>query len=92
MHRRALPLVPFAIRWGEATSSDVLRRNLKCSRCGRKGAVTFHPSWVDDMYGWQLRTCSAKVADEELKSLTWLGAPEQRGVQRSTFATRLSIC
>ena len=45
-HRRALPLAPFVIRYGKDASSDVLRRNFTCSRCGRRGASLQVPSWA----------------------------------------------
>src|SRR5215510_5370997 len=35
-HRVAVALVPFVIRWGAEASSDMLRRNLCCSVCGRR--------------------------------------------------------
>jgi hypothetical protein len=34
------------IRWGQETSSDMLRRSARSARCGRKGASLTHPSWV----------------------------------------------
>ena len=52
-HRRPLPVAPFIIRWGADVSSDDLRRNLTCSKCGHRGAATMLPSWVDMQTGWQ---------------------------------------
>jgi hypothetical protein len=52
-HRRPLPFVPFVIRWGPQTSSDVLRRNLRCTKCGHRGAATMMPSWIDMQVGEQ---------------------------------------
>jgi hypothetical protein len=49
---RPLPLAPFAIRWGAGASSDVLRRNLRCTVCGHRGASLLHPSWVDSQVGY----------------------------------------
>jgi len=46
-----LPFAPFVIRWGGHVSSDVLRRNLKCSVCGHRGASLSVPSWVDIQVG-----------------------------------------
>jgi hypothetical protein len=43
--------VPFAIRWGAGVSSDALRHNLKCSRCGHRGASLSAPSWRDIQVG-----------------------------------------
>lgn len=44
-HSRAIPLVPFIIRWGAGASSNRLRRELICSKCGLKGVqiVTASP-------------------------------------------------
>jgi len=50
---RALPLAPFVIRFGPDASSDLLRRNLRCTACGRKGATLQHPSFVDIQVGFQ---------------------------------------
>jgi hypothetical protein len=36
-HYRAMPLAPFAIRWGMHASSDLVRKLLRCSACGEKG-------------------------------------------------------
>jgi len=52
-HRVAVALVPFIIRWGADASSDVLRRNARCSVCGRRGATLQHPSWCDATVGWE---------------------------------------
>jgi hypothetical protein len=52
-HRRPLPIVPFAIRWGHDASSDLLRRNLACSRCGHRGASLSGPSWRDPDTGFE---------------------------------------
>jgi hypothetical protein len=38
---------------GPHASSDRLRKNLVCERCGHRGALLFHPSWVDMNVGWQ---------------------------------------
>jgi hypothetical protein len=35
------------IRWGADVSSDVLRKNLVCTRCGHKGNAIQVPSFVD---------------------------------------------
>lgn len=51
-HRVPIALVPYAIRWGMDVSSDVLRRSLRCTRCGTKGAEIMMPSWRDKRYGW----------------------------------------
>ncbi len=40
----AVPLVPYAIRWGMDASIEVLRRSFRCSKCGHKGACTIAPS------------------------------------------------
>jgi hypothetical protein len=38
---------PFVIRWGPQTSSDVLRQNLRCTACARRGAALQHPGWIE---------------------------------------------
>src|SRR5262249_52894349 len=43
LHSTAVALVPFIIRWGPGTSSDVLRRSARCTKCGCKGAALQHP-------------------------------------------------
>lgn len=57
-HQPAIPLVPLIIRWGADASSDVLRGCALCSRCGNKGAETYHPSVDVGLHGcgltWQL--------------------------------------
>jgi hypothetical protein len=46
-----LALAPFVIRWGPDVSSDVLRQNLRCTACGRRGAALQHPGWIDAIVG-----------------------------------------
>jgi len=38
------PLAPFVIRWGADASSDLLRRNPRCTKCGHSGGVLQVPS------------------------------------------------
>jgi hypothetical protein len=38
-HKVPLALAPFVIRWGANVSSDMLRQNLRCMACGRRGAA-----------------------------------------------------
>lgn len=39
-HRVALPLAPFAVRWGEKTPAvPIIRRSFRCSACGEKATV-----------------------------------------------------
>ena len=52
-HWVPLALVPVIIRLGPDTSSDVLRGNVKCSKCGHVGALTYLPSYVDATVGFQ---------------------------------------
>jgi hypothetical protein len=40
-------LAPLIIRWGASASSDLIRRSLRCGKCGGKGATLTIPSWVD---------------------------------------------
>jgi hypothetical protein len=53
-HRVAVALVPFVIRWGADASSDVLRTHARCTVCGRRGASLQHPSWADEIMGWEV--------------------------------------
>src|SRR3954463_2358853 len=41
-HKAPIALAPFVIRWGADTPSDVLRQNLRCTACGRRGATLQH--------------------------------------------------
>jgi hypothetical protein len=52
-HRRPLAIAPFVIRWGPDAPGDLLRRSLICERCGHRGALLYHPSWVDMVKGWE---------------------------------------
>jgi len=39
-----MAIAPLIIRWGPETSSDVLRRRARCSRCGnRRVSLKFEP-------------------------------------------------
>lgn len=51
-HHAPVAIAAFVIRWGAGTSSDVLRRCARCSRCGHKGAATVGPSYVDSVTGF----------------------------------------
>jgi hypothetical protein len=44
-HRAPIALAPYVIRWGADAPGDVLRRNLRCSMCGRRGAALKVPSF-----------------------------------------------
>jgi hypothetical protein len=44
-HRSPAAIVPLIIRWGAETSSDVLLRFARCTRCGRKGATIHIRGW-----------------------------------------------
>src|SRR5689334_20583431 len=44
----AVPLVPFIIRWGAKASSDMLRRNPRCTKCGHRGGLLQVPSHHTD--------------------------------------------
>jgi hypothetical protein len=44
-HREvAVPLAPFIIRWGANASSDLLRKNPRCTKCGQRGGLLQMPS------------------------------------------------
>ena len=53
LNSRPVALVPFIIRWGPDTSSDVLRASARCTRCGRKRASLQHPSWAGADVGFE---------------------------------------
>lgn len=38
-HARAVPLTPWAIRWGVNDPSNLIRRRFFCSMCGKRGAI-----------------------------------------------------
>jgi len=40
-----------AIRWGAQVSSDTLRRCVRCTVCGHKGATIQRPSWAGEHIG-----------------------------------------
>jgi hypothetical protein len=45
-HSMPLAQALFAIRWGMDASTDLIRKRLRCSKCGRKGGVALkRPSW-----------------------------------------------
>lgn len=44
-HSRPMALAPLIIRWGPDASSDMIRRNARCERCGGRGATIQGPSW-----------------------------------------------
>lgn len=46
-HATPMALAPFVIRWGAGASSNILRQRARCTRCGHKGAMLIHPSWID---------------------------------------------
>jgi len=48
-----MPVAPYVIRWGGHVSSDALRRSLKCTRCGHRGASLSTPSWRDIQVGFE---------------------------------------
>lgn len=52
-HHVAIAIAPFAILWGLAASSDVLRDRLRCSKCGHLGVTLRLPGWTDMTTGFQ---------------------------------------
>ena len=52
-HKAPLAIDPFVIRWGGDKSSDLLRDQLRCSKCGRLGATLQMPGWIDSATGTQ---------------------------------------
>ncbi|CAN5482757.1 hypothetical protein BH10PSE7_BH10PSE7_15680 [soil metagenome] len=53
-HKAPLAVAPFVIRWGPDVPNDVLRQNLRCSKCGRRGATIQRPSWSARTDSWQV--------------------------------------
>jgi hypothetical protein len=51
--RTAMRLADMISRYGPDASSDIVRRNARCSVCGGKGAVLIAPSWNSAARGWQ---------------------------------------
>jgi hypothetical protein len=47
LHRAPFALTPLIIRWGADASSDQLRQNARCNKCGKRGADLRHPSARD---------------------------------------------
>jgi len=45
-------LAQFIIRWGPEASSDLLRKNARCTECGHKGATLSHPGWGGSQRGF----------------------------------------
>lgn len=52
-HSRPAALAPYIIRWGADASSHLLRQRCVCARCGHRGALTYHPSYVDATVGFE---------------------------------------
>jgi hypothetical protein len=46
-------LAPLIIRWGSDASSDLIRRNARCSKCGYRGATVQHPGWSNTETSFQ---------------------------------------
>jgi hypothetical protein len=42
-HRRAVPIAPWRIRWGEDDTWTAIRQHFRCGACGRKGCVFLVP-------------------------------------------------
>lgn len=52
MHRKAFRIPSLIQQWGRETSSNVLLRAMRCSRCEWKRAGFQHPSWGGSNKGW----------------------------------------
>lgn len=46
-HRRPVLLVHLMLAFGIDASSDRVRTQARCKRCGGQGVDTYHPSWVE---------------------------------------------
>lgn len=44
-HSVSVRLAPLIERYGADASSDVIRNNARCKKCGHKGATLGHPSY-----------------------------------------------
>ena len=44
LHQAPLAIMPLIIRWGPDASSNQLRQNARCKKCGKRGADLQHPS------------------------------------------------
>jgi hypothetical protein len=58
-----MTLAQFIIRWDPEASSDLLRKNARCTECDHKGATLSHPGWSGSQTGF-LPFPVPKVADE----------------------------
>jgi hypothetical protein len=47
-----MAFAPLVIRWGADTSSDMLRRCARCTKCGTKGATLQQPGWMGEQIGF----------------------------------------
>jgi len=45
-HAAPVTMAQFVIRWGPQASSNRLRREARCKRCGHRGASLRCPSWI----------------------------------------------
>lgn len=52
-HSAPIAIAPWRIRFGGEASSDLIRQNLRCSKCGGKGGLIYHPSWGGDKVGYE---------------------------------------
>jgi hypothetical protein len=50
-HGVPMAWTPLIIRWGPDESSNRLRREARCARCGHRGATLIHPSWMGTIIG-----------------------------------------
>lgn len=47
-HARAVPIVPWRIRWGEPDPSPLMKQRFRCGVCGQKGCLFVKPSMDHD--------------------------------------------
>jgi putative SOS response-associated peptidase YedK len=71
LHRAAVPLAPFAIRWGfDAEVSPLIRKAFRCSRCGDKTTTLTTPSVSVGLGG--IQPFPPELALQVLNAHAWL--------------------
>ena len=85
-----MAFVPLMIRWGADASSDRLRQAARCTRCGGKGAMLMHPSYVDRIVGFQTFPAE-RLPDAAQVSRQLSGSPVGAAYRRSLMTVFSAI-